>query len=197
MKGLEMKKQFLLSVAAAAACAAAAADLKIATVDMVDLVRLHPQHESNRTLVRSTDKDYKAKLERQQEEVKSLAAEGKKAQADLANPMLSQSAKEAAQKKIAELQQKVMSAQQELYAAAQHFQSELADLEGRLLKIETDDIRKKVAEYAVANGYDLILDIAATGYAAPGLEVTDEIMKSMGVDPAKRKETAKASGKGK
>ena len=167
---------------------AAQAEVKIGTVDMVALVRLHPQHESNKALVKSTDKDYKAKLDRQQESVKALAAEGKKVQADLSNPMLSQSAKEAAQKKIGELQQKVLSAQQELYAAAQHYQSELADLEGRLLKIETADLRTKISAYAKENGYDLILDEAAAGFANPSLDVTDEILKALNVDPAKRKE---------
>lgn len=167
---------------------AAQAEVKIGTVDMVALVRLHPQHESNKALVKSTDKDYKAKLDRQQESVKALAAEGKKVQADISNPMLSQSAKEAAQKKIGELQQKVLSAQQELYAAAQHYQSELADLEGRLLKIETADLRTKISAYAKENGYDLILDEAAAGFANPSLDVTDEILKALNVDPAKRKE---------
>ena len=178
----------LLLCLAACAATAAAADMKIATVNLVDLLRLHPQHESNKALVKSTDKDYKAKLDTQQEAVKALAAEGKKAQADLTNPMLSQSAKEAAQRKIGELQQKVMSAQQELYAAAQHYQSELSDLEARLLKIETADLRAKISAYAKEHGYDMIVDEAATGYANPSLDVTDEILKAMNVDPAKRRE---------
>ena len=146
-----------LCFVAAGSAVCAKADLKIATVDMVDLVRLHPQHESNRELLKSTDKDYKAKLDAQQESVKALAAEGKRAQADLANPMLSQSAKDEAQKKVGELQQKIMAAQQELYAAAQHYQSELSDLEGRLLKIETSDLRTKISTFAKENGYTFML----------------------------------------
>ena len=184
-----------LCFVAAGSAVCAKADLKIATVDMVDLVRLHPQHESNRELLKSTDKDYKAKLDAQQESVKALAAEGKRAQADLANPMLSQSAKDEAQKKVGELQQKIMAAQQELYAAAQHYQSELSDLEGRLLKIETSDLRTKISTFAKENGYDLILDVAAAGYANPALDVTDEILKILNVDPAKRKEKARDGGK--
>ena len=58
---MNMKK--ILVLAAMAAALTAAAEMKIGTVHMVDLVRLHPQHESNRTLVKTTDTDYKAKLD--------------------------------------------------------------------------------------------------------------------------------------
>ena len=89
-------KKLVLALALAAAMGVSA-ELKVGTVNMVDLVRLHPNHESNRALVKSTDKDYKAKLERQQEAAKTIADEGKKVQADLMNPMFSQSAKADAQ----------------------------------------------------------------------------------------------------
>ena len=84
-------------MAAVAAMMAAAAEMKIGTVSMVDLVRLHPQHESNRALVKTTDKDYKAKLDAKQDELKEIADEGKKLQGDLQNPMLSTQASAAAQ----------------------------------------------------------------------------------------------------
>ena len=168
-----MKKTILAAVLMAAMCAVAAG-VKVGTVNMVDLVRLHPNHESNRALVRSTDKDYKAKLDRQQEGAKAIADEGKKAQADLMNPMLSPSAK--------------LAAQQELRSAAQHFQNELTDLETRLLKLETEDIRAKINAFAKANGYDIIADSTMLAFSKETLDVTDEILKALKVDPAKRRE---------
>ena len=48
-----MKK--IMMMAAMAAALTAAAEVKIGTVNMVDLVRLHPNHESNRMLVKTTD----------------------------------------------------------------------------------------------------------------------------------------------
>ena len=81
-------KQIVFALAAAAAFAACA-DLKIAVVNMPDLVKLHPQHESNKTLVKSTSKDNRAKLDRQQDALKSLMDDMKKAQAEYRNPMLS------------------------------------------------------------------------------------------------------------
>ena len=61
-----------------AASLAAAADLKVATVNMVHLVELHPTHESNKALVKSTNDDYKAKLDAKQDALKALAEEAKK-----------------------------------------------------------------------------------------------------------------------
>ncbi len=180
-------KKILMGIALAAAVCASA-DMKIGTVNMVDVVRLHPNHESNKALVKSTDKDYKAKLDRQQESAKAIADEGKKVQADLMNPMLSASAKAEAQKKLEDVQRRFLAAQQELRSAAQHYQGELTDLETRLLKIETEDIRAKINAYAKANGYDIIADSTMLAFSRESIDVTDEILKAMNVDPAKRKE---------
>lgn len=164
------------------------ADLKIATVNMVDLVRLHPDHEKNRTLVKSTDKDYKEKLSKYQEDLKQISEDLRKAFEDSQNPMLSASAKAASQKKIEDLQKKGMAAQQELRTAANRFQNDLTDLETRLLKLETEDIRTKINEFAKANGYDLVADSTMLAFASEKLDVTDDILKAMKVDPAKRKD---------
>ena len=184
----------LISGICIAVCFAAAAETKIGTINMVDLVRLHPNHESNRALVKSTDADYKAKIESQQETLKRLAEEGKKAFEEMSNPMLSASAKAAAQKKVEGLQQKIIAGQQELRSAAQHYQNELADLEQRLIKIETDDIRAKVAKFAKDNGFDIIADSSMLAFSKESFDVTDKILEIMKVDPAKRKEL-KDSGK--
>ena len=72
-----MKK--IMMLAAMAAMMTAVAEMKVGTVNMVDLVRLHPDHEKNRALVKTTDSDYKAKLDAKQDELKEIAEEGKKA----------------------------------------------------------------------------------------------------------------------
>ena len=186
-----MKKIVLgMVLAVVAVCAA---EVKIATVNMVDLVRLHPNHESNKALVKSTDKDYKAKLEQQQDAAKAIADEGKKVQADLMNPMLSASAKADAQKKLEDIQRRFLAAQQELRQAAQHFQGELTDLETRLLTLETEDIRAKINAFAKENDYDIVADATMLAFSRESLDVTDEILRAMKVDPAKRKEKKPAA----
>lgn len=184
-------------MAAMAAALTVGAEMKVGTVNMVDLVRLHPNHESNRTLVKTTDTEYKAKLDAKQEELKEIADEGKKAQSDLQNPVLSASARAEAQRKLEGVQQRFLTGQQEMRQMASRFQGDLSDLESRLIKLETDDIRAKISAYAKANGYDFIADGTMLAFAKESYDITDDILKSMGVDPAKRKEKAKKDDAGK
>jgi len=181
-----MKKAIIL--AAMAAALTAAAEMKFGTVNMVDLVRLHPDHEKNRTLLKTTDSEYKAKLDAKQDDLKGIADEGKKAQEDLQNPMLSSSARADAQKKLEGIQKRFLDGQQEMRQMATRIQNDLGDLESRLIKLETDDIRAKISAYAKANGYDFIADGTMLAFAKESYDVTDDILKAMGVDPAKRKE---------
>ena len=163
------------------------ADLKIGTVNMVDLVKLHPSYETNKALLKSTDKDYKAKLDKRQDEIKAIADEGKKAQEDLSNPMLSASAKTSAQKKLEGVQRRYIAARQDMETEVRRYQSELSDLEARLMKLQTDEIRAKITAYAKENGYDMILDSTMLAFSKESLEVTDDILRAMNIDPAKRK----------
>ena len=177
-------------IAIALACVtglAAFADMKIATVNMVDLVKLHPSYETNKALLKSTDKDYKAKLDKRQDEIKAIADEGKKAQEDLSNPMLSASAKASAQKKLEGVQRRYIAARQDMEAEVRRYQSELSDLEARLMKLQTEEIRAKITAYAKEKGYDLIIDSTMLAFSKESLEVTDDILRAMNVDPAKRK----------
>ena len=129
-------KTVMIAICAALSLSALA-DMKIATVNMVDLVKLHPSYESNKALLKSTDKDYKAKLDKRQDEIKAIADEGKKAQEDLSNPMLSASAKASAQKKLEGVQRRYIAARQDMEAEVRRYQSELSDLEARLMKLQT------------------------------------------------------------
>ena len=177
-------------IAIALACVTgltAFAEMKIATVNMVDLVKLHPSYESNRALLKSTDKDYKAKLDKRQDEIKAIADEGKKAQEDLSNPMLSASAKASAQKKMEGVQRRYIAARQDLEAEVRRYQSELSDLESRLMKLQTEEIRAKITAYAKEKGFDMIIDSTMLAFSKESLEVTDDILRAMNVDPAKRK----------
>ena len=71
---------------------------------------------------------------------------------------------------------------------ATRFQGDLSELESRLIKLETEEIRAKISAYAKEHGYDFIADSTMLAFAKESYDVTDEILKSMNVDPAKRKE---------
>ena len=163
------------------------ADLKIGTVNMIHLVELHPTHESNKTLVKSSNDDFKAKLDEKQDALKAMLDDARKTYDDLQNPMLSATAKADAQKKLDGMQQKVNAARQDLIRSEQNYRETMNDLETRLLKMETSDIRAKIAVYAKEKGLDLVIDSTMAAYANDDLDVTDDILKAMNVDPAKRK----------
>ena len=157
------------------------AEVKIGTVSLEVLIKNHPSHESNRTLVKSTADDYRKKMESRQEAAKKLVDEGKKIQSDWQNPMLSSAAKADLQKKLEDVQRRLFALQQEMRTEDQRYQEELADLQQRPFKIEKKDIEARLAEFAKDAGYDMILDIAACGFVNPKLDVTDAVLKKMGV----------------
>ena len=174
----------------------AVADLKIGTVNMIHLVELHPTHESNKTLVKSSNDDFKAKLDEKQDALKAMLDDARKTYDDMQNPMLSASAKADAQKKLDGMQQKINAARQDLIRSEQSYRETMNDLETRLLKMETSDIRAKISVYAKEKGLDLVIDSTMAAYANDSLDVTDDILRAMNVDPSKRK-ALKEKGKEK
>ena len=54
-------KKFIFPLVIVAAIAATAA-MKVGSVDLMLLVRNHPNYDSNKALLKSTDKDYQKKL---------------------------------------------------------------------------------------------------------------------------------------
>ena len=166
--------------------AVVSAGMKLGVVNLEILIKNHPSHESNRALVKSTADDYRKKMEARQEKAKALVEEGKKIQSDWQNPMLSAVAKADLQKKIEEVQRKLFAIQQELRTEDQRCQEELADLQQRLFKIEKADVETKLAEFAKDEGYDLIVDAAACGFVKPDMNVTDAVLKKMGVKEPKK-----------
>jgi outer membrane protein len=182
---IQMKKYVVLTVLAAAC--AASAEMKLGVIDMMKLVKNHPSYETNRTLLTSTEKDYKKKLDALKAEAEEVQEEGKQLAEQLRNPMLAAKAKADIEKKIVDVQNRFISAQQKLRAEAMRSQQDLGDLEARLLKAQTADIRKRVKEFAEAKRFDIVLDSQAAVFAKKSFDVTDEILKAMGVDPAKAK----------
>lgn len=169
-----------------AAVSAATAGMKLGVVNLEVLIRNHQGHESNRTLVKSTADDYRKKMESRQERAKELVEEGKKIQADWQNPMLSATAKADLQKKFEDVQRRLFAAQQEMRAEDQRCQEDLADLQQRLFKIEKKDVEENIAKFAKEEGYDMIVDAAACGFVKPELNVTDAVLKKMGVKNPKK-----------
>ena len=180
-----MKK--LIFAAFAASAIAASAELKLATVDMAVLVRNHPDYDRNEKLLETTDKDYQKKVDSIKEEGEALQSEGRKLVEERRNPMLSEKAKADLEKQLTEIQQKLVSIEQRYRSEAMRCHQDLQDLRQRLLKSTTEDLRRRVSQFAKDGGYDLILDSNAAAYAVDSLDVTSAVLSAMGVDPNKAK----------
>ena len=187
-------KKLMFAVMVAAAMGASA-EMKFGTVDMMTLVRNHPNYDSNKTLLTSTDKDYQKKLELIKADGEKLQEEGKKLAEQVRNPMLTAKAKGDIENQLMGIQKKLMGIEQRYRSEAMRCRQDLQDLEGRLLKTTTDDLRKRIAKFAEENGYDMVFDASATPFAKKSFDVTPDLLKAMGVDPATAKGKDKDEGK--
>ena len=188
-----MKKLIVLAALAAAVAFPSSAEMRIASVNMVDLVRFHPDRPRDRKLMKETEQGYQEKIDAAREEIENLGATCRSIQDEMQNPVLSTAAKQKAQDRLEAAQKKFFAAQQTFRIDAQHYQGELQDLDTRLLKATTEAIRAKINAYAAEKKYDLIVDSSMVAFAAKSLDVTDDILKLMGVDPAKARAEAKAT----
>lgn len=185
-----MKRGILVLMAALSAGALTAAE-KIVVVNMVDLVRHHPSRERDRKLMEETEKEFQAKLDKQRDRFEELRSDYEKVVKEARSPALNDKAKSEAEDKAMKHREVLAQADRDLRAEMQKLQGELGDLDARLLRQVTTDIRQVISKFAVEKKCDLVLDSTTTAYFNPKLEVTDEVLKRMGVDPAVRSKKEK------
>jgi len=182
-----MKRIGLVCIAAMAASMIAAQD-KIVVVNMVDLVRFHPSRERDRKLMQDTEKDFQSRLDKQRDRFEELRSEYEKAVKEARNPALNDKAKNEAEEKAMRHRDVLAEADRDLRQEMQKLQRELSELDTRLLRQVTGDIREILTKFAQEKKYSMVLDSTTMAYHDPALDVTDEILKRMGVDPKVRQE---------
>ena len=191
-----MKKTGLMLAAVLAATMMMAQE-KTAVVNMVDLVRFHPSRERDRKLMQDTEKEFQAKLDKQRDRFEELRDEYEKAVKEARNPALNEKAKAEAEDKAMKHRDVLAEADRDLRQEMQKLQRELGDLDARLLRQVTGDIREVLTKYAQETNVSVMLDGTTIAYFDPKLDVTDEVLKRMGVDPKLRKEAQEKADKEK
>jgi Skp family chaperone for outer membrane proteins len=181
-------KRMSMMMAAVLAATMVMAQEKTAVVNMVDLVRFHPSRERDRKLMQDTEKEFQAKLDKQRDRFEQLRDEYEKAVKEARNPALNDKAKSEAEDKAMKHRDVLSEADRDLRTEMQKLQRELSELDTRLLRQVTGDIRDVLSKYAVEGKYALVFDATTMAYSDPKLDVTDEVLKRMGVDPKVRKE---------
>ncbi len=191
-----MKKMIFAASLACAMCAFG--DMKVGTVDMMTLLRSHSSYETNKNLLTTTEADGQKKLDKLRDDIEAIQDEGKKVADQMKNPMLAQSKKDQIEKELIDIQNRFVGAQQKLRSEAMRAQQDLQELESRLLKITTDELRGVIDAFAEKNGYDLIIDASAAAYAKKALDITPAVLKELEAEKGKAsqdKETVKNEGK--
>ncbi|MBO4287031.1 MAG: OmpH family outer membrane protein [Kiritimatiellae bacterium] len=179
-------KTWMMTVAVSALCAATA--FGQVTVSMVDLVRFHPSRERDRKLMKDTEKEYQSKIDKQRDRFEELRTAYERAVREARNPALAEKARQDAEAAALKQRDALTEADRELREVIRKYQDELQNLDTRLLRQVTREIREKIGTYAKTKGYKTILDSTTIPYADPSLDVTDDILKLLGVDPKVRAE---------
>lgn len=190
-----MKKLVFVSVIALSAMSSFAAEIKVATVDVLTLIRNHPDYDRNEKFMESKSRDLEAKCEAIKSEGEALQDEGRKMMEQFRNPMLNDRAKADLEKKLQDIQQRLIQIEQRYRSEMMRGNQELQDDRTRLMKATSDDLRLRIKKYAKANGYSVILDTNVVAYSDDKLDVTDAVLADMGVDPKAAKGKEKNEGK--
>ncbi len=189
-----MKRLSLVCLAVMAATVMTAQE-KIAVVNMVDLVRFHPSRERDRKLMQDTEKDFQGRLDKQRDRFEQLREDYDKAVKEARSPALNDKARNEAEEKAMRHRDVLAEADRDLRQEMQKLQRELGDLDTRLLRQVTKDIRGVLTKFAEESKYSVILDGTTMAYHDPALDVTDAILKRMGVDPKVRQENKEKAEK--
>ncbi|MDD2597731.1 MAG: OmpH family outer membrane protein [Kiritimatiellae bacterium] len=185
-----MKKRVIIFTAMMVAGLLVAAE-KTAVVNMVDLVRFHPSRERDRKLMEETEKEFQGKLDKQRDRFEDLRSDYEKLVKEARNPALNEKARAEAEEKAMKHRDVLGQAERDLRTEMQKLQGELGDLDARLLRQVTGNIRTVITKYAQDKKVDVVLDSTTMAYFNPQLEVTDDVLTLLGVDPKVRTEKKK------
>lgn len=171
------------------------AEEKTVVVNMIDLIRFHPNRERDRKLMVDMEKEYQGKLDKRRERFEQLRDEFERVAKEARNPVLSDKARSEAETKALKQRDVVAEAERDLRQEAQKLQRELAEQDTRLLRQVTNDIRETITKYAKDSKVSIVMDASTLAYHDPKLDVTDDILKRMGIDPKVRKEAKEEADK--
>lgn len=194
------KTTMLLAIAAISSIFAtgAVAQTRIATLDIEKIVELHPDTAHNRAILKDTLKDYQGEMEKLEAAAEAARKAALASLEESRNPALGEKARQRTEDEAKKNVEIARSAEREFAEKRSEFQRNLNEQEVRLLRMTVREIEKKVAEYAKANGIDIVLPISgarlgiapAALWASESLDITSAIMAAMGIEEKPASATA-------
>ena len=170
-------------------CAAAAVHAQapaVATVDLEELIRLHPNTVSDKKLLEETLKEYKGEGDDLQRKLEGLQDEFEKVRKEAQDPALSDKARKTAEENAARAHEALVLADRKARETMQLRQQQLSEQEMRMLKRTTAEIREAVEKCAAERKLTLVLAANQVVYADKALDITDVVMQRLNIRrPAK------------
>lgn len=183
-----MKHIVFLSVLAVAATSAFA-QVKIATIDMEEVILSHPQAEENKARLQEMQKDFEGQRDALRDKIKDLYDKFGAIAKEAGNEALSEMVRKKKINEARDLEQSIKQEENDLRRLVQDLQRKLQEKELLLFENVMSDIKFAVHSLVKDGAYDLIIDKSAMRASAPvpfvmyaneNLDVTDKVVKAIG-----------------
>jgi Skp family chaperone for outer membrane proteins len=151
---------------------ATAADVKIAVVNMAELMKGYDKAQRAERQLKEQAEDYRADQEERRTAIRDLGEAYREASAEADDAALSEAAKTRKKDEAIEHLTKLKEAELDYRKFAREAERKLSAESRRMRETLVDDLRLKVQEYARNSGYGLVLDSVTVVHAVAG-EVDD------------------------
>ncbi len=169
-------KIFLLSVLAALSASA-----QVVFVDMANLVQRHPRTATDKVELEKRFREMETEVEGLRTDLDKMNAEFETAVQEAQNPALSAKAKKTAEDTAKDKRERLVERDRQASSRINFLRTELSKQEEGYLNRTTSDIRGVIEIVAKKKGYKTVLPKTVAVYMEPGLDITAEIAKEMGL----------------
>ena len=185
---MNLKRFWAIGMAAAfAASAAGAAELRVATVDLDKVFTAHPKTQAAEAELKKAEDVIQGEMEKMLAEGRAMEETVSKLIDASRNPMLNE---EARLRKRDEAEDKKTQLQEFQVRVRRTQETKLKQMREQLMKTRqgiVDELTVAVADFAKAEGYDLVLDrsgmtmnaVPMLIYSNPELDVTDKLIERL------------------
>lgn len=184
----------IISTIAVSLCALAAtaqAELKVATVNVIDVYTKYYKRFDTEAELQKQLAEVKKQITQREDELRAMQEDLKKIQAKY-DPSLSQSAVEKLKQEFDAKQVEAKAKEQSLKDFAQRRSMSFNEIRNREMSILVQDVLKSIKEVAAENGCDLVADSGALSvhpeigiqlptfpYLKDGFDITPEVLKKL------------------
>lgn len=170
----------LFAIIGAWSCAVA----QVAVVDFERVVKLHPNTAGDRKAIEAVYNSLKAEGDAKADKVAKAVQAFENAAKEVQSPVLSETARNKAEEEAKRKYELAKMESDELKQLEDLHRMQLNERERKLLSRTTDAIREVVKKIAAERQIKIVLPTAPVLYHDESLDITADVLKALGVDPA-------------